>query len=384
MGDKVSPESMLRSLLPFSIQRADKQSLGQTLLGLAGVKVSDVTPFEKLTHCWAEAIEKARKDGLFPAEFADLIKRGDFQDLTSRAKEIVKQADPELFAAEEEKARKAGSPYQAFYDFQDKTRAEYRPVSDGLINLLNTTENAYDIRKAKDLFEDELIKALKAMPFPESTGPGREKSQIQSLVQTYYSLYDLAKNPDGSQNWDKLEAMQAQMRADVTAQQGQQVGSYFSWSVERQQSEMPIIALYQSAQPFVSDYFGIPFGQFGAERAAWLAENPLANATLAYLGYVREVKSLEAGDILQQVAPQRQPVYDLFLQDSQAAPNNPNYPGAREARDIYFNLPNDSATRQEWLREHPEANAILILSGYLSSAKTYEAYNLVTSSGGAK
>ena len=319
--------------------------------------------------------EEAMRTAGIPENIIASIRGQDYLGLGSREKQAIEsQLRPEDVAKWTEAERKAHNEYRAALDQQSTIREQWNPVFSALeTKLKDGQSNPYLVNQAIKAAEAEMQKELRTVEFPESKSE-REKSDIQKLQAAYYGMYDKAKDPEtGKINWDILEKAQADFLTGVR-QSDAALGDRLAWNVESRPNpnDPPILQRMDEVKPLLNAYYGLPEDQ----RAQWRVQNPSTEGLLVAYGYLGTVHSPQAAQVAQALTNQA-PDVTIRIQDALAVPNNANYPGARAARDAYFNLPQEQ--QADWLASHPQENAILVLSGYISSAKSIEAYNLITS-----
>lgn len=266
--------------------------------------------------------------------------------------------------------RQHGNEFQKAIDEQDKIRADYQPLFSMLEGWLKDGQhNPYEVRQLVRDAEKSMNDALYAVQFPQGTSD-REKSQIQQLEQAYRAIIQNSSE-GGKVNWEVANQTQKDFLQAVRSQ-NPALGDRLAYNIEQRPNpkDAPILQTLDQLRPVVDELYALPKDQ----QLGWRIENPQKEGMLVAYGFLGSVHSPQAAEVAKSLNG-AYPDVTIRIQDGPAVPNNPNYPGAREARDVYFNLPENQ--KLEWLVTHPQQDAVLVASGYNSSVHSMDAYQLL-------
>jgi hypothetical protein len=380
--------SLMKIATPILVQdiykAAEKEGLSSALragaAGFVGISTNTKTPGDPFLFPQQQSQQDILSDPAkltaagIPAPIVDNIRGANFADLGSREKQIVSaNLKPEDVAKWEQESRDRLSEYQAAVDAQNKVREDWQPIFQLLDSKLKDGQNdPYIVRQAIKTAEADYRNKLNEVEFPESKNP-REQSTIQEWVAAYNSIYEKAKGADGKINWEVVGIAQKDLIATAKDVVSPEFAERLAWNTEQRANpkDPPLIQFYDNMKPVTDQYYSVPKEQ----QAQWRIDNPKVEGLMVGVGYLGTVHTPQAAEVAKSINGVY-PDATIRIQDAAAVANNANYPGAREARDIYFGQVPE-AQQFQWLKDHPREDAILVLAGYLSSVHSMEAYNLV-------
>lgn len=319
-----------------------------------------------------------------PSDIAKMFSNMSYADMTPAMKEYVNSLiDPALI--DKRNAGNANDQISKDFALQDHIRQEFLQQFPDKSYLNDPNVNQFELRKnAQEIYKlmNETVYSIK----PLEDKKNEDKSSIQSALDLYNSLGQPQNGPDGKPNYDAAHTAQQNFVTAVT-QRDAELGRLLQWNIDQQdqvnKNAPEIIQMYQAAQPVTNAYFGLPPNDLKSQpRTEWAEQNPSADATLWYLGYKGDVQSPEAyKQALQWSDGQRMPDVDFnfgYLPKGEGYSKGWVTPTeVSRVYNIYGDLP--SLEKEQWLRDNPEANAILYLSGYRGDFLSLEAMEIAGS-----
>lgn len=299
----------IKSLLKgdISIGQAIQQmtpSVVQAGTEFIGLRGSTETPVERRAELIPDLVKKAVDDGKLPPELGGVLANSkSWSDITARERKVLapyyEEAQPGLLQKLDEQSAKNGN---IFAQKREEVTNYWNDQTDALNSLWDDFLNgasggdpnviAYRRKQLEDIFGGETALYEGDKQYQDAVSK-LSPNEFQKSLNAYYAVADKYKNePDAATRSALTKADQQRIidqayRVDPALGARLEFNTGYSKPVE---GDPTILQKWAQSRPTVSAYYDVPQDQ----RADWRANNPAADFTLWFWGYVSTLKSPEA------------------------------------------------------------------------------------------
>lgn len=317
------------------------------------------------------------RDKTFGPDLARLIGPDEtYAQLGSREKQMVNaQMAPGELERLRREAASSGNEMEKALLHQDAVRKDFAETFDKLQEAVWRGDiDPYTARQAAKQIENQMYEVIDSIKVPSPEGGDYKPSLIQQAESGYRNLYDAARKEDGTTDYDALRQLQLSYMEAIARQYGNEMAGRLALNVMpgANPNAHPVIQFYDTPEMrnAVSAYNRLPVEQ----KAGFRLENPERNALLYAGGYVRTLDSpdaVEAYKRYSQGVPQINFNVGFRQEGAVTYRNLAGYPDVT----TYQNLPLDQ--RADFLRRHPDLNALLWKTGHTSHIYSLNAWEQV-------